>query len=270
MPNTGIEGNESVEMSCRLCCAKLSYRFAANVLGKYDISYYQCEDCRSLQTEKPYWLDEAYKQRPVNLDTGAAQRNMNNLAAVYAIARLFNCRNAIDIGGGDGLLCRLLRDYGLNCFVQDKYATNTYTKGFDAPDFQKPDIVTAFEVLEHFPSPREDLESIFGYGSPVVLVTTEVYRDQGNDWWYISAKSGQHVFFYSKRALSMIARKYNYEVIISGSFILFTNRSLLTPMKSFLAKILLRSRTIPWTKALIALLPARGFWKDHVLLGGRT
>jgi len=56
-------------------------------------------------------------------------------------------------GIGDGLLCRLLRDYNVNCYVKDKYAVATYGQGFSELDFATPNLLLAFEVLEHFAAP---------------------------------------------------------------------------------------------------------------------
>jgi hypothetical protein len=53
------------------------------------------------------------------LDTGRAQRNLSDLAVCFFVSKLYKLKNIIDFGGGDGLLCRFLRDYGLNCFVKD-------------------------------------------------------------------------------------------------------------------------------------------------------
>ena len=46
--------------------------------------------------------------------------------------------------------CAGCRDYDLNCYVKDKYATPTYAQGFTDQDFSVPDLIIGFEVLEHF------------------------------------------------------------------------------------------------------------------------
>ncbi len=132
---------------CRLCEGPLIWTFNSVVLRKHDVAYYECQECKSLQTENPYWLDEAYHSSLSPLDTGAAQRVLRNLAAAFAVSKLFRINNAVDVGGGDGLLCRFLRDYGINCFMTDKYATPAYAQGFTNPDFESPDLIFGFEVL---------------------------------------------------------------------------------------------------------------------------
>ncbi|MBK8108789.1 MAG: hypothetical protein IPK42_25465 [Betaproteobacteria bacterium] len=151
----------SANGACRLCGGAITPAFSTRVLGRYTVRYGLCGQCRSLQSESPYWLAEAYSRNLSSLDTGAAQRNLRNLAASYAVARIYAAHNLLDLGGGDGLLCRLLRDTGLNCHVRDRYAQPTYAQGFDRPDFEVPDMVTAFEIFEHLPEPAVDLAEFF-------------------------------------------------------------------------------------------------------------
>ena len=97
-----------------------------------------------------------------NTDTGAAQRNLNNLAACYIISKLFKAKNVLDIGGGDGCACRLLRDYKINCYIKDKYATPTYAQGFTEENFAKPDLIVGFEGIGNInPNPMTDLDDLF-------------------------------------------------------------------------------------------------------------
>lgn len=247
---------------CRLCDGPLSHRFTVTVLGKHDVEYFECADCCSLQTEPPYWLDEAYGRKNLNLDTGAAQRNLNNLAACFVISRLFSARNAIDIGGADGLLCRLLRDYGVNCFVTDKYATPTYAHGFTEPDFERPDMVIAFEVLEHFADPKADLTDLFKHSPNVLLLSTAIYTNQRQDWWYLAPEGGQHVFFYSKQALKQIAERFGYQIVISGGFVLYIRSA--TVLRRNIARFLLNSKVCRLAKAFVVTRATPGVWKDHL------
>ena len=113
--------NKERSPECRLCGSPTSDIFQLTVLSEHEVHYYECFGCGSLQTEAPYWLDTAYNSTNLSReDTGAAQRSIQNSAAVFAISRLLNLKNVFDFGGGDGLLCRLLRDTGINCFLGDK------------------------------------------------------------------------------------------------------------------------------------------------------
>ena len=254
----------SDKLICRLCSGQLKFKFKTRILKKYDIDYFECQVCSSLQTEWPYWINEAYDHNLSNLDTGAAQRNLQNLSASFIVAKLFQLTNAIDFGGGDGLLCRLLRDYGINCFIKDKYATPTYAQGFVSPDFHKPDLVTAFEVIEHFTNPSTDLNNIFQLNPECLLVSTSIYSKHQSDWWYLSTESGQHVFFYSIESINLIAKKYEYESLISGGYILFVKTRLMSPFNKFLAHFLLKRASVRLFRAFILIFPPRGVWSDHL------
>ena len=247
---------------CRLCASTTSSRFKLQMLGRHEVEFFECTNCGCLQTEQPYWLDEAYADKNLsNLDTGAARRNIHNLAACYGISKLIQAHNVIDIGGGDGLLCRMLRDYDINCYVKDKYATPIYAQGFTEPNFTHPDLVIGFEVLEHFANPQVDLESLFGYQARAILLSTSLYSNQNSDWWYLLPESGQHIFFYSRKSLEWIAQKYCYSLVVSGEFILFLKHA--SALQKFAAKFLLSKNVCRIMRALVVLLPAPGILKDQ-------
>lgn len=248
--------------NCRLCNGDLIRLFDLRILKQYKVWFFKCSHCESLQTETPYWLNEAYEDNNLsNLDTGAAQRNIHNLAACFAICRLFNINNVIDIGGGDGLLCRMLRDYSINCYVKDKYASPAYAQGFTDPNFSKPDLVISFEVIEHFANPATDLSSLFDYEPRHLLLSTAIYSKQGKDWWYLSPESGQHIFFYSKKALKIIANKYNYTLVISGGFILFSKK--ISTFKKVISFFILSKVVCRLIRSFVVLLPTPGISKDQ-------
>ena len=46
--------------NCRLCDNETEYFFKKKILKKFYVNYFICSNCNSLQTEKPYWLKEAY------------------------------------------------------------------------------------------------------------------------------------------------------------------------------------------------------------------
>ena len=217
-----------------------------------------------MQTEQPYWLEEAYSDSNLsNTDTGAVQRTLHNLAACYGLVRLFKVRNVIDVGGSDGLLCRMLRDYDINCYVKDKYATPTYAQGFVEEDFKIPDLVISFEVLEHFSNPCEDLDTLFSYNPKIILLSTVIYTNEREDWGYLSPESGQHIFFYSQPALEMIAKKYGYSPIFRGNYILFVKGA--SRFQKIAAKLLLKDKNIRRIKSYLAYQPANGAYKDHLV-----
>jgi Methyltransferase domain len=250
-------------MNCRLCGGHLRERFRLRVLQQYDVQYAECQACGSLQTEEPYWLHEAYQCSLSTLDTGAAQRNLNNCVAAYVAHKLYRVANVVDFGGGDGLLCRLLRDLGINCYVQDAYATASYAQGYSEPDFARPDMVMAFEVLEHLPQPTTALDALFAARPAVVLASTAVYAGEPADWWYLAPASGQHVFFYSAAALDLIAARYGYRLLRSGAYIVFTRNDRASAWRTLIAKMLLKGKAFRLIRALLTFLPTPGIAQDY-------
>ena len=254
---------ESLEL-CRLCNSEnLQHSFTAIVLGKLKVKYFKCQKCKSLQTERPYWLDEAYSQSLSSLDTGAAQRNIRNLIRCLTLIKITNSNDVVDIGGGDGLLCRLLRDYGINCYVIDKYAAPTYAQGFTEPNFFVPKIVLAFEVIEHFVSPREELENIFCKNPDYVLLSTVLYKNQDKNWWYLAGSSGQHVFFYSASAMEIIAKKYSCKLIFFEDYILFIRNEKKAKLNNFLLTLCLNKVMQRFLKIYFLSFNANKFIDDY-------
>jgi hypothetical protein len=251
---------------CRLCGGALRRIFGLQVLEKYAVNYLRCAECLSLQTERPYWIGEAYTNSLAKLDTGAAQRTLVNLAAAYAVARILRLNDLVDFGGGDGLLCRLLRDYRVNCLVYDKYAKASYAPNFVAQSLSQARILLAFEVFEHFENPREDFRALLGSNIPAVLASTAIFQGQGPDWWYLSPETGQHVFFYSVEALRLIASTYGYELLICSGHILLLKPGLAGRSKRLLLKCLLQKHALRLVGAAMRLLPARGVWQDFEAL----
>jgi len=249
---------------CRLCGGTLYKLFKKKLLRKYDVSYYKCQHCNSALTENPYWLDEAYSQQNYNLDTGALQRNIGNFAGCYTLSKIFSANRIVDFGGKDGILCRFLRDHLIDCFVYDKYSRPNYSLDFELrSSTTNIDMVLAFEVFEHFTNPHADLDEIFSFESKLVVATTALYSDQGNDWWYFSPESGQHVFFYSPQAINLIAQKYRYGVTLVGGYILFYK----TDIPEIQNKIIsAQSALTGWIfqaiKSYIFLLPTPGVQND--------
>ena len=197
-------------INCRLCDGLSAYIFSKKVLKKYNVKYYKCEQCKSLQTESPYWLDEAYKDWATKYDTGIYSRVIKTFLVSFLMCKIFKLKNILDFGGGDGLFCRIMRDYYFNCFSHDKFSKNLYSKGFVRQNFQTPDLITSFEAAEHFSRPYDEFSKIFNLKPKMLLLTTGIYRDQDKNWDYLEEDSGQHIFFYSRESLEYIAKKYNY------------------------------------------------------------
>jgi len=249
---------------CRLCGAGTAWAFNAVVLAKYDVSFHTCGGCGSLQSEQPYWLAEAYSDPTARIDPGSARRTLDCFVMVDIIARLFKCRTLLDFGGNTGFLCRLLRDRGYSAYSFDRHVIPTYVPQFVGSPADQYDLVSAFEVIEHFDQPTTELDQIFAPRPRIVLASTELYQGQAADWWYIAPAEGQHVFFYSKRAIELIATRNGYHVMIGRRFVLFS-RDPLTVLQRAILK-LLRSRVLQVVGALSLMRRGDGAEKDFAAL----
>ena len=242
---------------CRVCGAAAPFIFSQAVLGR-PVSYFDCGACGYVQTEMPYWLDQAYSSAINDVDTGILWRNSLNLRRVVmtlvALGRLHG--TVIDHAGGYGILVRLLRDAGVDALWRDKYCENLLARGFEAHARQC-DLVTAFEVFEHLVDPLTEL-SVMLEQAPAVLISTElVLRDDApprTDWWYLGPEHGQHVGFFRRRTLEYLAQKLNCDYRTDGrSLHLFCLRRVPAtwlPLQrgvrlgSLVARIMLRSKTM--------------------------
>ena len=249
--------------ACRLCGAEVVDCFKLLVLNKYSVAYQRCSGCGSLQTESPFWSDEAYRGGHLaTLDTGAAQRNLMNLAAAYATARTLRLSRVLDFGAGDGLLCRLLRDLAVDCYAFDRYASSTYAAGFTRSDWTDIDLLLLFEVFEHFQRPGQELQDIFRAQPKAILGSTCWYSGQDSSWWYLTPETGQHVFFYSRGALQSVARSYGYDSVISGAYMLLVRAGSYSTVRLRLLRLLLNRITLRLLGAGLRLLPTPGVWRD--------
>ncbi|EKD95370.1 MAG: Glycosyl transferase, family 2 [uncultured bacterium] len=198
-------------MECKICGFKTDYYFKKNILGKYDVTYYRCKHCGLIQTEKPFWLKEAYSSAIIDSDTGILSRNiaLSKITAIICLLLLNKNSKVLDYGGGYGILTRLLRDIGMDCYWTDKYAENIFAKGFEDKNISKYDMVTAFELFEHLENPVEELVNIFGKFQPQVLLFSTVLHKgtPSKNWWYFVPEGGQHITLYTKKSLEIIAER---------------------------------------------------------------
>jgi hypothetical protein len=199
-------------MECRLCnynCIKL---FTAEILSKYEINYYTCSNCDLLQTEEPYWLEEAYSDTINKTDVGLLNRNIQFAEKVKVLLYYLFKKNGIflDYAGGYGIFTRLMRDIGFDFYWNDPYTENLFAKGveYDNRNYNI-ELITTFESFEHFVKPLEEIQRIIKISPNIIFSTTLVPNPipKPNDWWYYGLEHGQHVSLYSKDKHSVLLVK---------------------------------------------------------------
>lgn len=202
-------------MICKVCGAQSTACMEALILGKYKVTYYRCNLCQFIQTEEPYWLDEAYSSAITSLDIGLIQRNQVASGIIQSIiAKWFDAKGKfIDYGGGYGMLVRMMRDRGYDFNRYDTYCENLFAKTFEAvlplsePTYT---LLTAFEVFEHLVDPKVDLAFMLKYSNNI-LFSTEVqpsnWQPSPSSWWYVLPEIGQHIALYSTKSLQVMAEQ---------------------------------------------------------------
>jgi hypothetical protein len=200
------------------------FLFRGQLLGKHSVDFFRCPGTGFIQTETPYWLDEAYSSAISDHDTGLLQRCLYYRTVLSLVIRDNFARTDkfLDFGGGYGVLTRLMRDRGHLYFHDDPMCENLFAKDYqwNANREGKAAMVTAFEVFEHLESPRELLSELLSSSDTVVFSTLLVPNDcpkRIEDWWYFLPETGQHVSFYTADALQHLAEQVGCEFYTNGS-----------------------------------------------------
>jgi len=216
---------------CKICGNKNVSVFNKKILNKYQISYYQCSSCGFIQTEKPYWLNEAYSDAITSTDIGLINRNINYSNALeQVIYKNFNYKKRfLDYGGGYGMFTRIMRDKGFDFYHLDKYCQNLFAKHFTCDDIKphkrKFELITAFEVMEHIYDPISLLDEIFSMTNTFIFSTVTIPETNNiKNWWYLGTEHGQHLSFYSLKSLETLAKKYKKNYFNSGELHTLTTK----------------------------------------------
>lgn len=196
------------------------------MLRKYHVSYFRCTECGFIQTERPYWLDEAYSSAIAKQDVGIMQRNLINreLTSTLLTLVLPEVTRCVDYGAGHGTFVRLMRDRGFDFRWYDRHASNDYARGFEYEAGQPYGLLTAFEVLEHLTEPIADLAVMMNIAENVFVSTLLVPEPTPklSDWWYFLPSTGQHISFYTRSSLELLAQRFGRHLLSHGPYHLFS------------------------------------------------
>ena len=64
-----------ISTTCRVCNKTVETIFSTVLLQKHPAQFFKCSQCGYVQTEEPYWLEEAYKASINDSDTGIMMRS---------------------------------------------------------------------------------------------------------------------------------------------------------------------------------------------------
>lgn len=196
---------------CRLCGGVSSHFGDARILGKHDVSWFRCGDCRFVQSEQPYWLGEAYAKAITASDLGLASRNVRMARVTAAVINAFfdPAGTFVDFAGGYGLLVRLLRDAGYDFRILEPYCENLFAAGFEADPAGRYEMVTAFEAIEHLADPMTGFQQMAAMSDNILFSTVLLPESAPppGAWWYYGLEHGQHIGIFSECSLRTVAAR---------------------------------------------------------------
>jgi 2-polyprenyl-3-methyl-5-hydroxy-6-metoxy-1,4-benzoquinol methylase len=204
----------------------MAFQFEAQFIRHYTGALHLCPSCEFICVSRVTWLDEAYSNAIAVTDTGIASRTWTTAEALHLFAYFAGLRDkrGLDLGGGPGLLVRLLRDFGLDFRWSDPHAQNMFARGCE-DDGGPYDWLTMIEVFEHLENPRAFLEDSIARYSPRSIVFTTLLRPElvpDRSWWYWSFETGQHISFVTQKTLQTLAARLGFEIVSRGVLHLLT------------------------------------------------
>ena len=224
-------------MKCLICGSDTKFVFKKKLLQRHLVSYYKCISCDALFTENPYWIKAAYKSAITSSDIGLVSRNLLLARTLVFLSRcgFFNKKKSfLDYAGGYGLLVRLMRDNGFDYYWKDSYCQNIFAKNFSVQKM-KYELISAFELFEHFVDPVIEIKKILKFGSSIMFSTMlcdNMSEKELKKWWYICPETGQHLVFYSQKSLRVLADKFGLNLYSDGIglHLLTDKRYIINPM----------------------------------------
>ncbi|MBI4621981.1 MAG: class I SAM-dependent methyltransferase [Verrucomicrobia bacterium] len=239
------------------------------MLQRHDVAYYACPKCGLVCTERPHWLQEAYANPIAPTDIGLVARNRALVRPTTLVLAVL-CNGGgrfLDFGGGNGLFVRMMRDTGFDFRWLDPWTQNLFARGFEHHPGGRYEAVTAFEVFEHLPEPRETLGELAAI-TDTILISTEILpapRPQPEAWWYYALESGQHVTLYTVKALEALGAAHGLQLHTNGiNLHLLTRRKITRGLFACLVRPLVARVLQPLVGRRASLLPA-----DFTTLTGR-
>jgi len=208
---------------CNICNAATVGHAQAVYRKRHGACLLRCSNCGFLFVEKPYWLAEAYAEPINSSDTGYVWRNLwaRDIIRECIESHLNPAGTFLDYAAGYGLFVRLMRDAGYDFRWADLYCQNLFARGFEAsnPLTGPFEAVTAFEVFEHLTNPAEELEKLLAITSCLIFGTKLVPEPapQIKEWWYYGLEHGQHIAFYTRKSLELLAGRFDCQLVTDGA-----------------------------------------------------
>jgi SAM-dependent methyltransferase len=172
--------------------------------------YHRCPRCFFLFCAQfDHWSGEMFRRHIYNDDYTKVDpeaehtRAGSNAPGLAGFMQQQGLRRVLDYGGGNGALARLLAERGLDARSWDPLHDSA-----PPPEPGGFDLVSAFEVLEHSPTPRETCAHALSFLRPgglflVSTLTLDEAAARACDHWYIAPRNG-HISIHSRASLQQL------------------------------------------------------------------
>lgn len=211
-------GNTSPTTACKICGATARLHgvvdFNKNCeardgrpfpLAGIAVWYHRCPDCGFLfTTQFDRWPADSFVRHIYNADYATVDpdaqlaRASANLAPLLGFMKQTNLVSMLDYGGGNGALARMLSARGV--------AATSWDPLLDPGPLQASvDLVTAYEVLEHTPTPLQTCRQALSCLRPggLMLFSTLTIDTAPTDacaHWYVAPRNG-HLSIHTRASL---------------------------------------------------------------------
>lgn len=225
-----------MDISCKICCSKNLK--AINRFGKHKLS--RCQECkvvflspRPKQTDITFHNLRKYEATQ-NVKAYFNMRNELTLRAqksIQVLAKYKSYGQLLDVGCSYGFYLKTFTQNGYRAvgidiskraarYVKEKLKLNVIYGRFEDYRFKKEsfDIITLFDVFEHFSNPVKILGKIRKIlkKDGIVVIQTPNYdslmsRLTGIDWFWLLIP--HHVFLYSPNSLKIFLEKKGFRIL---------------------------------------------------------
>jgi hypothetical protein len=225
-------------LQCPICAGSAKGTLQVDIQNERSEPLFQCLECSFYFFDHPDWLKQSFTDALHELDLGSVSRCL--LVADFVTAVFSPHRTgyrALDWGGGDGLLTRVLRERGVDCVWYDPFAKPRFVGDAVYQANTELDVTVASEVFLHLTDPVSTLRFLLSHSDVVVATAVVPPKSLYPEWWYLMPETGQHVAFYPKSALKELARQTNSYLCTDGLFFHVFSHRRLSPTKRLLIRI---------------------------------